>query len=428
MRAHTHAPTTMTKKGRLLIYCLLAALVLPVFLASCGEDRWPAYYPYTGRNLWIDSVMRHNYMWANDMPSSKSLTSDYFKDAVTFLNKVKSSDDNVSSIDTTWIGSNTAFGYGYELALYQMSDTAFAALVTYVDSNSPADEASINRGEWIMAIDDQLITNTTRQLLTDGYSHALTMGTYGIAVSDTDTVSVITPDRIAVIPAATSYTSNPVPVTTTVGNSTGYVVVNSLNSDNISRIGRATQTLANAGISSLVLDLRYCSDGDIRGMAFLASVIASRTAGGSILGYMNYADSLNRSRDEILIGTTDAVVADGGNSLNLSSLYVLTGSATSGTPEILINCLKPYINVVVIGETTAGEAVACETFTNEHYSLSLHLATAYVTNSEGTATYSGIGIEPDYDVNPLADPATVLPLGNPSEALLSKALAVIAGE
>lgn len=42
-------------------------------LFSCGVDRWPEYYKWTGRDLWIDSVMREEYLWFEDIPNTKDL-------------------------------------------------------------------------------------------------------------------------------------------------------------------------------------------------------------------------------------------------------------------------------------------------------------------------------------------------------------------
>ena len=53
------------KRGKRLILPLLGTLIL-TSLFSCGVDRWPEYYPETGRDIWIDSVMRQEYLWYRD--------------------------------------------------------------------------------------------------------------------------------------------------------------------------------------------------------------------------------------------------------------------------------------------------------------------------------------------------------------------------
>lgn len=66
---------------------------------SCGVDRWPEYYPETGRDIWIDSVMRQEYLWYRDMPSPAA--PDYFQKPEAFLKKaVASMDNGFSKIDS----------------------------------------------------------------------------------------------------------------------------------------------------------------------------------------------------------------------------------------------------------------------------------------------------------------------------------------
>ena len=58
-------------------------------LFSCGVDRWPEYYKWTGRDLWIDSVMREEYLWFEDIPDSKNVN--YFLAPEAFLKSIRSS-------------------------------------------------------------------------------------------------------------------------------------------------------------------------------------------------------------------------------------------------------------------------------------------------------------------------------------------------
>src|SRR5699024_3619115 len=46
------------------------------------------------------------------------------------------------------------------------------------------------------------------------------------------------------------------------------------------------------------------------------------------------------------------------NKLSLDRIYVLTGFGTASASEMLINALKAYINVILIGDTTVGKDVA----------------------------------------------------------------------
>lgn len=73
-------------KIRKLLYFPLLGLLALTSLFSCGEDRWKEYYPLTGRDLWMDSLMREVYLWYEDIPAANSLN--YFQAPDAFLKSI----------------------------------------------------------------------------------------------------------------------------------------------------------------------------------------------------------------------------------------------------------------------------------------------------------------------------------------------------
>jgi C-terminal processing protease CtpA/Prc len=122
------------------------------------------------------------------------------------------------------------------------------------------------------------------------------------------------------------------------------------------------------------------------------------------------------------------------NSLNLNKVYILTTSATASASELVINCLKPYINVVQIGTTTTGKNVGSITLydsptfakqnVNTRHKYAMQPIVLKIVNKNGSGDYTS-GIVP----------GTVLPenlenlgvLGNPEEPLLNQAINQIIG-
>jgi len=393
-------------------------------LASCGEDRWPAYYEYTGDNLWIDSVMRNNYLWVDDMPKSKELSSNYFATNEAFLKAVKSSNDSQSSIDSLDMDGS----YGMNVEMYSLSSIdAYVALVTYVEPNGPADLSGLDRGDWILAIEGTLITESSlNSLLADGGSYELTVATYQvIADEEGNEGGYLVPKETVTLQNATLFTMADVPyyqVLDINGSKIGYMVCNSMHDSSADLIEAAGDL---AGVTEMVLDLRYNNYGELGGMQMLASLLAPSSVLGSTLATMTYNSKSHPDWPTTL--TLDAGVLQGAKNLNLSRVYVLTSSTTQGMAEHLINCLKPYMEVILIGGKTAGQTYGITAYDNTYYGLRLNLVTSEVLNSEGTADFSS-GFAVDQSVSDLGDPATILPLGNPSETLLAAALALISGE
>lgn len=88
------------RRRNIQLFLLLGVLAM-TSLFSCGVDRWPEYYKWTGRDLWIDSIMREEYLWFEDIPAAKELN--YFLDPAAFLDKIKSPlDKGYSSVDTLY--------------------------------------------------------------------------------------------------------------------------------------------------------------------------------------------------------------------------------------------------------------------------------------------------------------------------------------
>jgi hypothetical protein len=110
----------------------------------------------------------------------------------------------------------------------------------------------------------------------------------------------------------------------------------------------------------------------------------------------------------------------------LNRVFVLTAGNTASASELVINNLKPFMEVILIGENTYGKNVGSFTITdpNKRWDYGLQPITFLTTNAIGESNYgTASGFTPNYL---LAD--NVLPyktLGNPAETYFSKALSII---
>ena len=157
--------------------------MLPLYLGSCAVDRWAAYAERTQSARWIEDTMRVWYYWSQDIPNTNDLN--YFSPPFDFFESLLSSEDAFSTIDS--LGSTTRsipytdYSYGFEFTTNQVegNDTALYAHVLYVVPDSPAGEIGLERGDWILAMDGEPITeNNYTRLYGDG-SMQLTVQNYG---------------------------------------------------------------------------------------------------------------------------------------------------------------------------------------------------------------------------------------------------------
>lgn len=418
----------MRKRYRL--FFLLGGFLTLTSLFSCGVDRWPEYYPWTGRDLWIDSVMREDYLWYEEIPAFNDLN--YFIAPQSFLDAVKSSKDNdISTVDTLINTPIPAYGFDYSLSQIPDNDTAYYAMVTYVMPESPAAEAGLQRGEWIMMVDNDYITKNNETILTEGDSKNIVIGKYTVHTetaedgTETETTEVVK-DREAALPATRPVTDAVIPASTIIqhnNSNIGYLAYNSFESDSDAQLLEFSKTCATNNVKDFVLDLRYNAGGNMTSVQTLACILAPADKLGGTLASLQYNQKKSEKNRDLVF---DAQLLLGGSNLNLSTVYILTSGTTAGAAEMLINCLAPYMNVIVVGETTKGEYIGTERFDNTQFMWTLRLAVCQILNSRGTANYAN-GFTPSYSVSPLNDPASVLPLGDPKEALLSAALGIIDG-
>ena len=398
-------------------YILL--IVILILLGACGEDRWPAYYEYTGDNLWIDNLMRKYYLWEEDMPASKELTSKYFATNDAFLSEVKNEKDKITSLDS--LDNKPSYGLEYSLAKISDDEDIYAAMVTYVEPNSPAGKAGIERGTWIMQVDGNGITSeNSSTFLSDGKDHLLTMGLYKEETDEEGNKTIyIISYAYAPLGAKERYERVDVPysnVLTAGDKKVGYLLCNRFTGETSELISLSNK-FASEGVNEVVLDLRYNTNSTLDGMQLLASILAPSTALGKTLATMKYNSKNHPEWPTSYTLNTPS----GASNLNLSTVYVLTSSKTRGIAEHLINCLKPHMNVVLIGGRTKGEFYATQVFDNETFGLQFRLVTAVVSDADGVeADFDGFS--PDVSVSDTSDPTKVLPFGDKGEALLSAAL------
>lgn len=415
-------------KNKSIILLPMFLLVLASALISCGQDRWAEYKPLTAMDEWMDSVMRADYYWKSTIPPSKTLN--YFLDPESFLSKVKYSSDNASHIDSIYSESDS---YGITASFEQSSsnDTIYNAVVTYVATNSPAYSAGLKRGDWIMKVGGKDITTSNKStILKSGSATTLSLGTLSSSTVDGTTTYPVTDNgSILNMSASSTVSDKPVHYYTTISagsKKVGYLVYSSFNagvSEAYNNELRAAFASFKAnGVTDFVLDLRYNSSGDdIESARLLASMLVPSSKLGSTFLTLVHADT---SKNEVLKLDND-LIGTGAN-LNLSSIYILTTSATARLSEVLIASLAPYMSIYTIGSTTKGLVGVTTCYTNAAFNYKFYPVTSIPVNA-ANETYSSAGITASKSASDTTL-ETLLDFGNSNETMLSTALSLISAE
>jgi C-terminal processing protease CtpA/Prc len=206
---------------------------------------------------------------------------------------------------------------------------------------------------------------------------------------------------------------------------------NSFIADYDSKLNEAFGSLKAEGITDLVLDLRYNGGGSVQTATRLASMITGQF-NGKVFANLKWNQKLSLNNEDYLfpnkIGSTDI------NSLNLNRVYVITTKSTASASELIINGLKPYIDVVQIGDVTYGKSVASitlydsESYTkqnvNPRHRYAMQLIVAQTVNSLGFGDYKD-GLVPTVEEKEIITTFGVL--GDVNEPLLKLAIGKITG-
>lgn len=339
--------------------------------------------------------------------------------------------DNYFDLQNSQQGISLSNGIEYNLYLVPGSTTEVFGAITLVLNNSVADNLGLQRGQIFRGVDGIDLTTSNLDDLILQTSYTLNFADYdnnGTPESIDDTI-ILNGESADLTKVA--YTENPVhiaKVIALVDVNIGYLMYNGFKSNFDTALNEAFGQFSAAGVSELVIDLRYNGGGSVQTAAYLGSMITGQFA-SEVYSKLFYNENLNNNDRDYLF--TNSIEGGGAiNSLNLSKIYVLTTNRrTASASELIINSLKPYIDVVVIGENTVGKTQASITVydspnfafenVNPNHTYAMQPLVANSTNVNDQLVPS-TGLIPDIQIT--ETPSTFGTLGNISEPLLSVAI------
>jgi carboxyl-terminal processing protease len=419
-------------------------LLLAIISFSCDEkDPAPVVTnANTKINSWIKDEMDFWYLWNTRLPASP----DKSVDPETFFKSLLVSEDRFSWIEPNYKELlNSLQGIskeaGYEYVLYKENESSDNVVlqVIYVKPGSPAEASGLRRGDVVSHINEQQITTTNYRDLLGAISEDHTLRYKPLNI---DTKSLGEPKTISLAPVEYAEDPNYLSKVITVhGRKIGYYVYNffSLGTDAKptqydDEMEKIFSDFKSQGVTDLVLDLRFNSGGSESAATSLASYIGKGIDNSKVFARRAYNTKVE---DEIVadpnLGRTylttkfAAKASNIGNQLNGGRVYVLTSSRTASASELIINALKPFMDVFLIGNVTYGKNVGSISLYDEDdatNSWGLQPIVVKVYNSLDQSDYSA-GFTPN--VLNKDNSLYLYPLGDPNESLLSQAIAQITG-
>jgi C-terminal processing protease CtpA/Prc len=445
-------------------YWILLILIAGIWVSGCRKEEVPVVdvpviIPQaTDVNKFVFTGLRDYYLW-NAMNADLTSTKYENKDSLNlFLNKYtdpqklftsllykyKEIDkwsflvDNSKTIEDWIAGISETMGYDFMLSRIGSSNDVFG-FVRYVYKGSPAEKAGIKRGDIFLKINDTQLTVSNYQTL------LFTNKTYTMGFATIANHS-ITPSSKTVTMTAIEMQENPIEkdtVFTYNNQKIGYLVYNGFNADFDIQLNDVMKKFKDAGINQFVLDLRYNGGGSVQSSIYLASMIfgtdvnkvfATSHYNSGLQAYFTEQNGANSLNDYFVntIEKTDKHPATPINTLNLKKIYIIVSDNTASASELLINGLRPYMNVQVIGINTEGKYTGSATIkdwdengkVNPNHKWAMQPIIVKYANSEGVSDFVN-GLVPNIIAE--EDIANLLPFGDPNETLLSVALSDMQG-
>jgi len=351
--------------------------------------------------------------------------------------------DDYIALENSFAGININNGIGFDLNFVKDGEPDVYGYVKYVSPNSDASNKDIKRGDVFYGVNGvQLNKDNYRNLLFGNNTFTLNFADYINAN--------IIPNGKSIEFTKYEYQENPVYVTKTFnieGKKIGYMMYKSFNSSFNKEMNSAFGDLKSNGITDFVLDLRYNGGGSILTSTYLASLITGQFTGqlyakekwnAEIQEWLeaNKPNYLNNNFiDEIIETNNDneIIFREGLNSLNLSKVYIIATDESASASELVINGLKAYIDVILIGDRTHGKYTGSMTIydsenfgredVNPSHTWAMQPIVLETVNKLGTSIKGGI--DPNHRV--LEDFREMKEFGDITEPLLAKAIEVITG-
>lgn len=420
---------------------IATVLLIAALTVGCDKNEDPAN-PNDHVNSWILENLQFWYYWNSSLPTDPNKSQEpepFFNSLLNSADRFSWIQDNYKELLNSLQGVSNEPGFEYALYRTSQENNTVVAQVLYVKPNSPASRAKLQRGDIIDAINSQTITTANYKTLIDGLgvTHTLTYRPI-----DLDNQTFGAQKTITLTPV--QYTENPNylhKVFTFGDRRIGYYVYNffavgpsATSNEYNDKMDGIFTSFQLQQITDLIIDLRFNSGGAEKATVNLASLIGKDVNTSKVF-----------TRREYNAGVTDAILKDPnlgesyltvkfltktqnvGSLLRNGRVYILTGSRSASATELLVNGLRPYMDVFLIGNKTVGKNMGSISLYDENDAKNTWGMQPLVTKSFNSLNQSDYanGFNPqifDADNSPI-----LYPIGDTKERLLNLALEQITG-
>jgi C-terminal processing protease CtpA/Prc len=395
-------------------------------------------------NTWIYNSMSYYYLWNTNMPkisatNLKDNPMNYFYSILYDYRKIDRFswiDSSASNLADGINGNIKVLGIKYSIFYTDNTQANIAFVIAYVLKGSPAEKAGLKRGDIILKVDDKTITPSNYATILQNETARLGMASYagGIFTSTGTSISI----------TKVKMQTDPILKDTIIkwgGKKVGYLAyrqfigyvkdsITGKEYDFDDSLRNIFGRFKSGGANELVIDLRYNGGGYVSSSDLMTNLIVKDLAAkvGTVMNKKvynaTYTEALKKSSGSSAFNTNFKF--ENNNLGTLNRVFFLISNSSASASEVVINNLKPFMDVILVGEHTYGKNVGSNTLTDSknRWNYGLQPITFKIANAKDESNYGTTdGFLPN-----IAITDNVLPfkqLGDPYETVLNKALLFI---
>lgn len=421
----------------LSFHTLIILFVSLLLWSGCNKDDEPKT-EFDKINDWVYKEMDLWYFWTDHLPRKPATNispTTFFKNLLDTADRFSFIHDDYEELINLLNGVSLESGFEFKLYLEEEGSSNVIMQLVYIKEGAPADLLGLKRGDIIYSINDTQLTTTNYQELL-GETNATYKAHY--RRYDFDNEEFIDQGSVSIIP--TTFAENPILLDTIYeisGKKIGYFIYTFFSTGASQgstayddQMDMIFSEFKSQGITDFILDLRFNSGGSEVSARNLSSLMVKNTGSSDLMFKKQYNEVVqNEILNDEELGSDFLNIRFADKAQNIgdhigNTAYIITSDRSASASEVVINSLKPYMEVYIVGDTTVGKDVGSITRSdknNPDNNWAIQPIIVKIVNAAGQDYPLGF-----YPQVPIRDNFLILrPLGDTEEPLLNAILSAI---